>query len=1188
MGLLRSPNGTIVSIPDDQEGSAIAGGYSHVSLGEAGATTGAITPEDTGTAGAVRAGASSVLSGLTLGGSDVALKHLLDRGDFANLAAAREQHPLASGAGELAGMLLPALVTGGASAGASVEGLGAKILARTPAAGVARVGATIGGLGEGAGFAGNLAARTAGAGAEGALYGGGQYLSQTALEDKPMSAEGFVGAMGHGALFAAPIGGAFTLAERTLVRARSLFPRAEMTAAAGREAQHEATSQLAGVIGDGDQMAAAARQRIALADAKEGMAASGEHVTRRAFGQADPMALGDQVATTVEKQQIGEALQGFEASKARLVNWIQTEADPELEAALTGMKAPEIEFTGAVPVGEFGAPGARGIKTPDELARLAAGTDAPGLAPMLEQPGMRAMRGGVKGTPVEEATIAREGQLQQGLPESARVGGRYRPDVTTIEGVPEYAKIKAHEGRADAPLEQTLPARAIADRGYYEPPIRPGKPEMSLEESDPVRMAKARQAIAEGQREAIDLNVSPQGKITVTGGRHRLAAAIEADAPIKVKWSSGFEPAESDALRGGARASSGGDLEALLRGTQEQLGAGRSIGEVGAASPARAEYVAGKAARTDEAAVHFRAKATAENYGRSGMAAEERAAQGQRTTAFDIKDTNLEFDAAKRVYRDRSGAAMEPTPVGEMKLGLEPRIEDLDKTAIRDSLRRRVGKDVDMSASLSHAAEIIGDIEAKSATLAEALGADAPAGAAKRAGEYRAAAKLQAETSGASAARAAADIGNKLPSNASDLMRLFGLDAAPEAALPRAGDAAGIRGALEDQGIGAGAAKTSVDRGMRDRMADAAAADRTVVEPGIAERMRAERPAAPSPPSPAATPATAPPAAKSSGLLGKAANVATALEVLHALGVHTPALSAIPVIGPVLGVFLRARAVLGILGRKGGSIPGSTENLIASKAAATRDRIAAATKTLVTTGIKVGKVAGPATAVVLSTKLFPGGKDGTSKDPQVLYHARMDEIARALQPGALQAALADRVQTSDPTVLDAVIAQVQRGIDFLNKKAPKQTVIPGLVPGDGVWKPSKAALDEWAKYVRAVNDPASVLEDLARGKITMEGAEALRVVYPALFAEAQRRLLEGAPQMRKTLPYPMRVAISIMYRIPLDGTMTAQHIQFLGQGAAAVPAPGPGAAPPPMAPALTGPITLGQRTTTALDRRAGA
>jgi hypothetical protein len=188
MGLLRSPDGTIVNLSDDEEGSALAGGYQRVSLGEAGATTGALTPEDTGASGAVRAGAAGALSGLTLGASDVALKSLLDRGDFASLAAARAQHPVISAGGELAGMLLPAIATGGATTGASVEGLGAKILAHSPAAGVSRIGGAITGLGEGAGLAGRTLAATAGAGAEGALYGGGQYLSQTALEDKPLSA----------------------------------------------------------------------------------------------------------------------------------------------------------------------------------------------------------------------------------------------------------------------------------------------------------------------------------------------------------------------------------------------------------------------------------------------------------------------------------------------------------------------------------------------------------------------------------------------------------------------------------------------------------------------------------------------------------------------------------------------------------------------------------------------------------------------------------------------------------------------------------------------------------------------------------------------------------------------------------------------------------------------------------------
>ena len=92
-------------------------------------------------------------------------------------------------------------------------------------------------------------------------------------------------------------------------------------------------------------------------------------------------------------------------------------------------------------------------------------------------------------------------------------------------------------------------------------------------------------------------------------------------------------------------------------------------------------------------------------------------------------------------------------------------------------------------------------------------------------------------------------------------------------------------------------------------------------------------------------------------------------------------------------------------------------------------------------------------------------------------------------------------------------------------------------------------------------------------------------------AEAQRMLMQSAPTMQKTLPYPTRVAISILYRVPVDNSMTPGHLQYLQ-----APTPGaqpavPTGGPPlgaPMPPAITGPLQLGQSTMTALDRRAGA
>jgi hypothetical protein len=148
------------------------------------------------------------------------------------------------------------------------------------------------------------------------------------------------------------------------------------------------------------------------------------------------------------------------------------------------------------------------------------------------------------------------------------------------------------------------------------------------------------------------------------------------------------------------------------------------------------------------------------------------------------------------------------------------------------------------------------------------------------------------------------------------------------------------------------------------------------------------------------------------------------------------------------------------------------------------------------------------------------------------------------------------------------------------------------VPGDGKWHASKDAIEEFSRYVAAAHDPAGVLEDLARGHVSKEGAEVLEKCFPALFAQGQRDLLARAAEIQHTLPYARRISISLMYKVPVDRTMSAQHLRYLsppeqppGAGAPSGGAPMPG--PPPAAPALTGPLQLGQQTMTSLERRAG-
>src|ERR1700760_3767800 len=243
MGLLRGPDGQIVNLPDEQVGSAIASGYEPVSLGAAAGTTTAQPTEGNGLAGAVGAGASSFLSGATLGASDLALKHVLSPAGYKQLAADREDHPWISGAGQLVGAVAPSLLSGGTL---------------TPSGYLSSVTqqATEGGLGQ------SLIA----AGFEGATQNAGAYLADAALGDRDATAEGMVGALGTGFAFGAGGAGAAHGVEAGTIAARRLFARVMdggPEAAQAAEQAWKSTSQE--VLEAHDQAAEIAKAKLAAA-----------------------------------------------------------------------------------------------------------------------------------------------------------------------------------------------------------------------------------------------------------------------------------------------------------------------------------------------------------------------------------------------------------------------------------------------------------------------------------------------------------------------------------------------------------------------------------------------------------------------------------------------------------------------------------------------------------------------------------------------------------------------------------------------------------------------------------------------------------------------------------------------------------------------------------------------------------
>lgn len=234
-----------------------------------------------------------------------------------------------------------------------------------------------------------------------------------------------------------------------------------------------------------------------------------------------------------------------------------------------------------------------------------------------------------------------------------------------------------------------------------------------------------------------------------------------------------------------------------------------------------------------------------------------------------------------------------------------------------------------------------------------------------------------------------------------------------------------------------------------------------------------------------------------------------------------------------------AMAGLGALGNATGAVLARTESAI--------------TKLL--KGVSKGrKVSVPSAINTLGKARFLTQPEDDGKKPRhdlySAFNARRDELTTLLaDPMAAHRLAYDNltsIRQVHPEVADAMEMKSVEAAQFLLEKMPKD---PGTVNalGQSRWKPSEADLIRWGNYIRAVQDPLSVLEDAANGTVTPQGAEALRTVYPAIFAKAQEILVTNAATLQKNSTYDQRVRLSVLFGVAVDSSVSPEFSKFSQQ-----------------------------------------
>lgn len=246
-----SPDGKFGTIDSTQALNALSAGYR---LEEPEERLSRLKQEELGgIGGQIAAGAAGALRGATLGISDPLLTGLSGNPEAtkAILQGVAQANPVTSGVAEVGGAIAGALAIPASPAGAASR-LGAGASKEVSALALQ----ALSGSAKEVGLAKRALAKMVGMGAggsvEGALYGAGQAVSESVLEDKQFTAESLLATIGSGALIGGAVGSASGLAAEAIARplsnlAKKAAARLEQSSI---KAEQEATNDLAAQLAE--------------------------------------------------------------------------------------------------------------------------------------------------------------------------------------------------------------------------------------------------------------------------------------------------------------------------------------------------------------------------------------------------------------------------------------------------------------------------------------------------------------------------------------------------------------------------------------------------------------------------------------------------------------------------------------------------------------------------------------------------------------------------------------------------------------------------------------------------------------------------------------------------------------------------------------------------------------------------
>lgn len=137
-----------------------------------------------------------------------------------------------------------------------------------------------------------------------------------------------------------------------------------------------------------------------------------------------------------------------------------------------------------------------------------------------------------------------------------------------------------------------------------------------------------------------------------------------------------------------------------------------------------------------------------------------------------------------------------------------------------------------------------------------------------------------------------------------------------------------------------------------------------------------------------------------------------------------------------------------------------------------------------------------------------------------------------------------------PNVSASVATVAARAVAFLASVAPAGQTPRGLLSQNKEVRYSDAELAQWGRTRDAVAHPEHVIAEAEKGRLSREGIQAIKHVYPTIYVQLQQMVMDRLAELDKKglldqMSYPRRAAIGAMLGIPADDTMTDEFRQAM-------------------------------------------